>query len=274
MVPTFEERGRAYLVDVRAVFPRTTCETYTYNLRSIGRLAGGMGDPVEWGEMEVLKMRDLIIARYASNTANSLMAVLGSMLAFHGSVVMVQMRQRRRLRMPEPERGVLRWHSVETVDLLLTTAEGTLRIVLVLGFYLGLRSKEMVDLNRSDVMENAVRIMGKGQKSRTLPLEGATQRELQYYMAHPHATERLLAHDGMPYTTRGIRSMLERHGKRMGTHLSPHDMRRTFGRQLWKRGVRIETISKLMGHKHIATTIRYLGIDQDDLRDALRTLAH
>jgi len=274
MATPFQERARAYLEDVRAIYPISTHETYKYYLRALERMAAELGDPAYWGEKEILAMRGSVLSHYAPSSANMAMTVLGNLLLFHGNGQMEQMRRRRRLRMPESERGNLRWHETTTVDLLLTTSTGALRVVLHLGFYLGLRVGEMVSLKLSDIGESTVRIRGKGGKARTLPLEGATREAILYYVARVRGTgpDRLLLHDGTPYRRRGIARMLERHGKRIGKRLSPHDMRRTFGRQLWERGVKIEVISKLMGHSESKTTIRYLGLDLDDMREAIQTL--
>jgi integrase len=48
-----------------------------------------------------------------------------------------------------------------------------------------------------------------------------------------------------------------------------HALRRTFGRTLYRRGVPIADIAKLLGHEDIRTTVKYLGIGDDDMREAM-----
>jgi site-specific recombinase XerD len=55
-----------------------------------------------------------------------------------------------------------------------------------------------------------------------------------------------------------------------GNGYTPHTLRHTFGTQLALAGVHINTIRKLMGHKHISTTQIYLHADAGTLRDAMK----
>ena len=74
------------------------------------------------------------------------------------------------------------------------------------------------------------------------------------------------------YTERGHsldRAVIHRVRDRAGFDFSNHTIRRTFGRTLYRAGIPIETISKLYGHDDPQTTIRYLGIDLDDMGSAL-----
>lgn len=65
------------------------------------------------------------------------------------------------------------------------------------------------------------------------------------------------------------RAVIHKVRDRAGFNFSNHTLRRTFGRTLYRAGIPIETISKLYGHDDPRTTIRYLGIDLDDMRSAL-----
>ena len=65
------------------------------------------------------------------------------------------------------------------------------------------------------------------------------------------------------------RAVIHRVRDRAGFDFSNHTLRRTFGRTLYRAGIPIETISKLYGHDDTQTTIRYLGIDLDDMGSAL-----
>jgi len=270
VTPSFIERAQSYLDDARVIHP-TCFDTYRHHVTGLNRLVADLGDPVAWGEKEILTVRDRLLAKYAPSTASVSMAMLAGILTSVGNGTMAQMRQRKRLKMPEPDRGEVRWHTSETMDRLLLTAEGNLGLVLRLGFFLGLRVGEMVTLRASDILPDTLRVRGKGQRTRTLPLEGETRKVILYYSSRATGTH-LLTHRGRAYTTRGIRKMVRKHGKRNGVLLSPHDMRRTFGRELWKRGARIETISKLMGHRRLETTIKYLGLDLEDMREAIALL--
>lgn len=75
-----------------------------------------------------------------------------------------------------------------------------------------------------------------------------------------------------PYTDRGHsidRAVMHKLSERLGFYFSNHTLRRTFGRTAYRAGIPIETIAKLLGHEDVKTTIRYLGIDLDDMGAAL-----
>ena len=59
---------------------------------------------------------------------------------------------------------------------------------------------------------------------------------------------------------------------KVGFHFSNHDLRRTFGRRLYHAGVPIETISKFLGHESTAETLKYLGINLDDMDEGMKKL--
>mgnify|MGYP002349687980 FL=1 len=58
--------------------------------------------------------------------------------------------------------------------------------------------------------------------------------------------------------------------KAIGAKFSNHTLRRTGGRYMWKSGkVPIETISEIYGHKSIETTKKYIGVNLDDMDEAM-----
>lgn len=58
--------------------------------------------------------------------------------------------------------------------------------------------------------------------------------------------------------------------KEIGFRFSNHTLRRTFGRALYRAGVPVATISAILGHDSTEVTLRYIGIDIDDMREAMK----
>lgn len=56
---------------------------------------------------------------------------------------------------------------------------------------------------------------------------------------------------------------------RLGLTFTNHTLRRTFGRTMYHAGAPIESISKILGHEDIVTTLKYLGINLDDMQAAM-----
>ncbi|MDD1746985.1 MAG: site-specific integrase [Methanomassiliicoccales archaeon] len=76
-----------------------------------------------------------------------------------------------------------------------------------------------------------------------------------------------------PYRKTAMDNILKRLGSRIGTDFSNHDLRRTCGRMMYRAGVRIEQIARIFGHADTRTTIHYLGLDYDDMSDAMSLYA-
>lgn len=61
--------------------------------------------------------------------------------------------------------------------------------------------------------------------------------------------------------------------EQLGFHFANHTLRRSFGRRLFHAGVPIETISKFLGHESTMETLKYLGINLDDMDAGMSKLA-
>lgn len=75
---------------------------------------------------------------------------------------------------------------------------------------------------------------------------------------------------GQPLKVDSVYAMLERAAEKTGTELTPHMLRRYFAVTRWNAGWPLELISQALGHKHLDTTIKYLGILDDKLLEASR----
>lgn len=79
-----------------------------------------------------------------------------------------------------------------------------------------------------------------------------------------------LATAGQPLKVDSVYSMLDRAAEKTGTLLKPHMLRRYFAVTRWNAGWPLELISQALGHKHLDTTIQYLGVIDDKLLEASR----
>lgn len=75
---------------------------------------------------------------------------------------------------------------------------------------------------------------------------------------------------GQPLKVDSVYAMLDRVAEKTGTELTPHMLRRYFAVTRWNAGWPLELISQALGHKHLDTTIKYLGILDDKLLEASR----
>ena len=140
----------------------------------------------------------------------------------------------------------------------------------------GLRSCEVLALRLEDLQlaEAQIRITGKGNKHRVLPVPAETMEVLQNYLR----VERPLTNSpslfvslkgrqrGQPMTPAGLRSLFRHH--RLCTqvsHANPHRFRHTFGTDMVRAGISLPALQHLMGHAHIHTTMLYVQLAPQDV---------
>ena len=149
----------------------------------------------------------------------------------------------------------------------------TSRDLAIVGLMLlqGLRSQEVRDLNRDDLLmpEAQIRVRGKGDKIRLLPLAPESVQLLDHYLRleRPDAPTAPLFVSlkgrarGARMTAAGLRSLFRYHRHTTGVKLAnPHRFRHTFASDMVSAGVSLPALMRLMGHAHIQTTLVYLHV--------------
>jgi integrase/recombinase XerD len=149
----------------------------------------------------------------------------------------------------------------------------TTRDLAIVGLMLlqGLRSAEVLALNVDDILlsEGQVRVHGKGEKRRFLPLAPETIQLLDHYvrLERPSRCGAALfvslkgAARGARMTAAGLRSLFRYHRRTTGvTIANPHRFRHTFASDMLRAGVSLPALMQLMGHAYIQTTLIYLNV--------------
>ncbi|PYU18614.1 MAG: hypothetical protein DMG30_27090 [Acidobacteria bacterium] len=154
----------------------------------------------------------------------------------------------------------------------------TYRDLVLVGLMLldGLRSCEVLALELEDVQhaEGQIRVHGKGNKKRPLPLHPDILEVLGHYLR----LERPLTNSpalfvslkgrqrGQPLTAAGLRSLFRHHRVRTQvSHANPHRFRHSFGRDMVQAGMSLPALQQLMGHAQISTTMLYVELAPQDV---------
>lgn len=128
---------------------------------------------------------------------------------------------------------------------------------LILDFFLntGLRISELVNIRHSDYRNNQLKIHGKGNKIRFLPLPSCLAQHFKQSSNYLFQTK-----NGKPLHSSQVRRMIYGRKQKAGLtkHISPHTFRRSFATLLNNEGVKLTSIQKLLGHSDINTTIGYI----------------
>lgn len=132
----------------------------------------------------------------------------------------------------------------------------------------GCRVSEVAGLRVDDIdwRDRKCKVIGKGNKERTVYFSVRAKLMLQLYIAERRGGEALFASSRAPYeplTDRGIEKMISKLGKRIGMErpLYPHLMRHTFASHALNCGMELTIIQHLFGHSDPKTTLIYAEID-------------
>ena len=141
----------------------------------------------------------------------------------------------------------------------------------------GMRVGEMVLLNRGDIdfHERECVVFGKGDKERIVYFDARTKIHLQNYLdSREDDNPALFVSLQKPYRRlqiSGIEVRLRQYGKLLGiTKVHPHKFRRTLATMAIDKGMPIEQLQQLLGHRRIDTTLQYAMVKQSNVKIAHR----
>ena len=141
----------------------------------------------------------------------------------------------------------------------------------------GMRIGEMVLLNKVDINfnERECVVFGKGDKERVVYFDARTKIHLQNYIDNRSDEDpALFVTLRAPYTRitiGGIESRLRETGKTLEIEkVHPHKFRRTLATMAIDKGMPIEQLQQLLGHKRIDTTLQYAMVKQSNVKQAHR----
>jgi len=155
-------------------------------------------------------------------------------------------------------------------------------VIMLIFLLSGLRASELCNLKHDDILiserkgEIIVRT-GKGNKRRVVPIERDLRYWLGKYMTERHIGGQWLfaSQRGEQLTYAGVYQLCESIGiKAKIEGLTPHVLRHTYGHDLAVKGVPVQLIAKLMGHRKIENTMIYIAPGKDELQAAVDNLSY
>lgn len=180
--------------------------------------------------------------------------------------------------------------SVEDIDDLiaavdLSTPEGERnRAILETLYSCGLRVSELVSLKISDLFfdEGFVKITGKGNKQRFVPIAQSTQRYIESYKNHirnhlniakGHEDTLFLNRRGKQLTRAMVFTIIKTLAVKINLqkNISPHTLRHSFATHLLENGADLRSIQMMLGHESITTTEVYVHLDRKHLTQIIHT---
>lgn len=262
-----------------------TLSAYGSDLRIFAKwLAGKSMLEVDGGQLS-----DFLASRYEDGIGNRSSArILSSLRRFYGYYIRensIEIDPTALIASPhigQPLPGSL---SEQDVELLLAAPEVTNalgfrdRTMLEMLYATGLRVSELVNLKFDQISfrQGVVRIIGKGNKERLVPVGEEAMSWLESYMSQARKTilhERqcdylFVTNRGDSMTRQAFWHIIKRHAKKAGIskELSPHTLRHAFATHLLNHGADLRVVQLLLGHSDLSTTQIYTHIARERLKE-------
>lgn len=165
-----------------------------------------------------------------------------------------------------------------------STKEGTRnRAILEVLYACGLRVSELTGLKLSNIYLQLgfVKVIGKGNKERIIPIGEEAIKHLQFYLLDRQAMSNIKkeSEDIVFLNRRGgqltrvmifliVKDLVEKAG--LDKNISPHTFRHTFATHLIEGGANLRIVQDLLGHKSIITTEIYTHLDMNYLKETIQ----
>ncbi len=156
------------------------------------------------------------------------------------------------------------------------------RTILETLYSCGLRVSELTNLKLSDLFfdEGFIRVIGKGNKQRFVPINSQTQKYIELYIStiRIHFTIQKGFEDTVFLNRRGksltrvmIYTIVKNLAIKVGIRkkISPHTFRHSFATHLLERGADLRAIQQMLGHESITTTEIYMHLDKRFLKEVV-----
>lgn len=156
------------------------------------------------------------------------------------------------------------------------------RAMLEVLYSSGLRVSELVELKKSQVFNEVgfLKIVGKGNKERLVPIGKAALHHLKLYEEHirgqqtpakGHEEYVFLNRRGQKLTRVMVFLIIKKTAAQAGIHktISPHTFRHSFATHLIEGGADLRAVQEMLGHESITTTEIYTHLDRDYLKQVL-----
>jgi integrase/recombinase XerC len=155
----------------------------------------------------------------------------------------------------------------------------TERLVLLLFYSTGIRLSELVNLKESqlDSSSSQVKVLGKGNKERIIPVSGELTEDIQRYisekpMRNEGITNVFITEKGRPLQPRSVYSFVKSHLAQVTTvqKKSPHILRHSFATHLMNNGADLNAVKELLGHSSLAATQIYTHNTIEKLKEVFK----
>lgn len=229
------------------------------------------------------------ISREKSNSSVTRARKISALRSFFGYLTLktgqLQDDPMKNIDVPSQRKSMPRYLSLEESLQLLASASGanSSRDYCILTLFLncGMRLSELVGINDSDIQEDSIRLLGKGNKERIVHLNQACRSAIEVYQKERDSVRyknrdpkaMFLSRTGSRLTPRRVEQIVEECLSRAGLSgkgYSTHKLRHTAATLMYQHGgADMLALKEILGHEHVSTTEIYTHISSTQLRETL-----
>ena len=247
--------------------------------------------PAKIGQKEIDYLFDTHWAHLEDSTKKWYAKILAMFLRYHHNHIFEDLN----IAYPNDARVNVDWLSASDMITLIDAPMSPMQALAIhLELCLCLRRVECIRLRLIDIHSDHVTVRGKGRKQRTVPFHPDTKRLLREWLTERNEiiTQAKEIKPSIKIPDQVFIWSMYKQKVRIGAYsengdafddavkipvsemtgikFSNHTLRRTGGRMMWKSGnIPIETIAKIYGHSSTTTTERYIGVNFDDMDQAM-----
>ncbi|MST88444.1 tyrosine recombinase [Sharpea azabuensis] len=254
---------------------------FTYMKKDIGEIE----------EQDIIHYLKYLNEHYATSSIVRKMVTLRQFFLYLKKNKMIEHNIMANIDMPKSQKHLPQTVSLESVTKVLHTIDQSSPagkrdyLMLLLSVASGVRVSELIHLTTNDFNYKAkrIRVVGKGNKERLVPLDAKTCDLLEDYIHHERQVydklgnkEIFLNHFGKMISREEFYNILQKYACEAGIseHLSPHKLRHTFATTLLDGDADLRSIQELLGHSDIATTTIYTHVANEKIVEDYKRFFH
>jgi len=155
-------------------------------------------------------------------------------------------------------------------------------LMIALLYVTGVRREELAAIKLSDIdmRQGLIRVIGKGNKERVVPVGDATMVDLKTYLDKRRefiesqsvtTTSLFLNRQGSRLSVRSVDRLVKKFGRAEGLDFTPHALRHSFATHLLENGADLVLIKEILGHASLSTTQKYTHVTAETLKRVYQT---
>ncbi|HHO41760.1 MAG TPA: integrase [Epsilonproteobacteria bacterium] len=252
-LPLYIDDFLNYLEQIRGYSPQTVI-TYQIALDEMVRLSHIENDS-KGNRLDITQLRMHIIKNNKKTIAKKLSAIRSFVKYLENQrQITLHIHPNDSIKVPKTLPKPVKQNHIHEV---LKEASLQEQLIIEMLYGLGLRISELSSLKLDSIKNDWVNVVGKGNKTREVPLLAHTKNLLERYKLTYRPKIYLFEKGNAPLNSSQIRYRLTNCFKRHGIKMSPHQLRHSFATHLLDNGARIADVSELLGHSTMATTQIY-----------------